>query len=181
MDKSRRIDRESYELESTEEFGVGSQPLLTEAGHDPFQTRTQRATIREQVLVVTRRLDDWRRVASSSSLALFFDPLKRPPPLYSDIHWRFLSYHGVVALHSFPVREPRELISFYLIGRRPSLARVSSGRLFSFFSDSAFCVHGANKMVKCTIHLSRFSNYISRTIDVTSRDRFTLLRRNVTV
>ena len=123
-------------IERTDEFGVGSQPLLTEAGHDPVQTRTQRATIREQVLVVTRRLDDWRRVASSSSLALFSDPLKRPPPLSSDIRWRFLSYHGAVALHSFPVRQLRDLSLSTLSadGRPPSLAlaRASSLRQIVF-------------------------------------------------
>ena len=129
MDKSRRIDRESSQIGKTEEFGVGSQPLLTEAGHDPFQTRTQRATIREQVLVVTRRLDDWRRVASSSSLALFSDPLKRPPPLYSDIRCRFLSYRGVVALHSFPVRELRDL----------SLSTLSADGLLSLAFPQADC------------------------------------------
>lgn len=45
-----------------EEFATGLEPLLTEAGHDPFRTRTQRVTITEQALLLTRRLDDWRRV-----------------------------------------------------------------------------------------------------------------------
>lgn len=71
-----RLTREESDQRGTDDgFASGLQPLLTEAGHDPFRTRTQRVTVREQVLVVTRRGDSTTGAASSSSLALFPAPL----------------------------------------------------------------------------------------------------------
>lgn len=102
------IDRESEERTSrTDGLATGLQPLLTEAGHDPFRMRTQRATMREQVLVVTRRLDDWRRVVE------LIGSLFRPPltPSVVALLLRFLSYR-VWPLVFLPLSQATVLPSF---------------------------------------------------------------------